>query len=727
MDARVLDMEMVGIKVQRLDGSIRQWNLPSITGSSSSTSKPLTLRRLVYDGEWDGTAGPKDHRGGAAGLKTEPDYYKLLATGNNSTPDNNLYLTNDDDVTWEADCGGSSDDADGGGSSSSNPFLARDNVALGCTACVFVDAGGAVDGDVAGNGSRERPWKTLAHAEAAAGNNVDGVVLHGTFIVASPYTFRAGWSYTGYGVATTIYPDVRQARPLIVESNAFYRLVFDFSRVESDSSTFDGAQLSLHNVVIRHQRSDDVHRELLYYGGSRKHNCRLVLENVLLYDTEYNVYVYPQGQEDACAAVVGVVSAASNNEKNGGGKFALSNVEDVAVDSTNYEIIEDGSGGGGDGGYIASKKNVNVGVYAGKWSFNLRVLDNRGGDSSRRYQSTCIGTPQGLIKMGNGPENIGADHGVCMIGKKHEASWGFLVVKMWIIRPATTSTTITATATTTTIATTSTTTTTATAVIVTNRAPGVVALPQSPTSQGSSGGRGAGKSRAAAVAIPLTLLFVGIMVAIAYYYGVIGSYKRERNRGATNAEDELQQTHAIEMTENPLRLHRPVAARRNNADFNGIDNAVGLNAAQSPVKLYSQPDAQVQLVYAAPASGAGSSSSDIGVSRVYAQPDEHFQEMYVPAVPPDRGAASNTSAGGSAGGGAATTPGRKERRFRYVNHEMMSPSSTAAGAADDVGGAGAGAGAGAGYVNQEMVSGSDGSQLYAVPMEEGTPRASSVA
>lgn len=114
MDARVLDMEMVGIKVQRLDGSIRQWNLPSITGSSSSTSKPLTLRRLVYDGEWDGTAGPKDHRGGAAGLKTEPDYYKLLATGNNSTPDNNLYLTNDDDVTWEADCGGSSDDADGG-------------------------------------------------------------------------------------------------------------------------------------------------------------------------------------------------------------------------------------------------------------------------------------------------------------------------------------------------------------------------------------------------------------------------------------------------------------------------------------------------------------------------------------------------------------------------------------------------------------------------------------
>ena len=703
MDAQVLDMVMVGIKVQRLDGGIVQWNLPNIRGAArnssiSSTSGAVTLRSLLYEGGWDGTAGPLVRDG--TNQNYEPDYYKLLATGNSSSPGNNLYLMNDDDVTWEADCGGNDADdgtgADGDSSSSSNPFLARDNVALGCTVCVFVDADGPGNGDVDGNGSRERPWKTLEHAEAAAGSDVDGVVLHGTFVIASPHTFRAGWSFTGYGTATTIYPVARKARALYVERNAFYRLVLDMSRVEVDQATFAGAQVALHNVVIRHQTSDDGSRELLYYddgGGRDNDGCRLVLDNVLLYNVEYNLHVYP-ADHDTCAEVVGAVAAGNTKSS---AKYTLRNTEDVVVDNKSYKIIEGSGAGGGDAGAASSKKNANVGVYAGKWSFDLRVVDNRGGDTSRRYQSTCIGTPHGLIKMGNGPENIGADHGVCMIGKKHTSSWGFLVVKMWVLRPTTTTTTTITTTTTTTRSTA----TPSTTVPLSSPSPLLIAPPQAPASQEQPR-----KSRAAAVAIPLTLVAAGVIFATAYYYGILSCCKRSGG-GATNAGDELQQTHAIEMTENPLHHHRHHRAIPDDRNVSGAD-AEGIATSTPPLAgLYSEPDEQVQLAYSALGSGDG--------ARMYTHPDERVQEMYTPPVPPD----------GGAGGGSRGGAGRKERP-RYVNHAMMAPTNSSGGggaSGASTGGAGAGAGGGGrgggGYVNHEMVAGdSHSSQLYAVPMED---------
>ena len=60
-----------------------------------------------------------------------------------------------------------------------------------CTTCVYIDS---VSGnDSSGDGSTSLPYATIAAAQKAAGTNVDGAVLRGTFVPGKEFRYKA-WS-----------------------------------------------------------------------------------------------------------------------------------------------------------------------------------------------------------------------------------------------------------------------------------------------------------------------------------------------------------------------------------------------------------------------------------------------------------------------------------------------------------------------------------------------------
>ena len=156
------------------------------------------------------------------------------------------------------------------------------------------------------------------------------MVLVGNFSLGSTTTFVSGWSYTGYGAATVLHVTGGTRN---VAGNTFYRLVFDLNHVhEGRSFSGDGA-LGFYNVVIRDQHSNEGTRELLYATSSTAY---LTLENCLLYDVEWNVWVigYQNNYQ--------ITNTVSSNCDS---KFTLASQAPSVTVNMDYSI----NGGNGDG------------------------------------------------------------------------------------------------------------------------------------------------------------------------------------------------------------------------------------------------------------------------------------------------------------------------------------------------------------------------------------------
>ena len=151
---------------------------------------------------------------------------------------------------------------------------------------MFVDA--ETGNDETGDGTETNPYQTIDRAE----NNpdlYDGMVLVGLFDIGSDTTFVDGWSYTGHGTETVIQVNGGTRN---VASNNFYRLIFDFNHVHEGASFTGNGDSGFYNVVFRDQHTTHGGRELIYATDS---DTFLTLENCLLYDVEFNVWVWNHG------------------------------------------------------------------------------------------------------------------------------------------------------------------------------------------------------------------------------------------------------------------------------------------------------------------------------------------------------------------------------------------------------------------------------------------------
>jgi len=206
----------------------------------------------------------------------------------------------------------------------------------------------ASDGsDSDGDGTVCKPYATVSYADEHS-DGADGAVLLGDFEVAGDYQFKASFSYTGFGDATTLSLDNGRAS---MQSTAFARLIINADQASSSDAyyTFKGNGLRLYNVVLEHEASTNGYREILYVSGCD--DPYLVVENSLLYDDEYNALVY---NDEGCAETTTVSSSVSADIAEA---FTLtSDFPEVAVDDVFYISSSDYA-------------NSGYGVYSGTYGW----------------------------------------------------------------------------------------------------------------------------------------------------------------------------------------------------------------------------------------------------------------------------------------------------------------------------------------------------------------------
>ena len=125
----------------------------------------------------------------------------------------------------------------------------------------------------------------------------------------------------------------------------------DFNQAH-ETQSFNTGPLGLYNVVIKNQHSTNGGREILFVGHRTVSNCKLIMKNVVMYDVEFNSWVY----SNRCHDVEKTVCANCDN------KYTLQReAPRVKVETQTFKIIE----GQGDYG--------EWGVYGGDYPFRPPV------------------------------------------------------------------------------------------------------------------------------------------------------------------------------------------------------------------------------------------------------------------------------------------------------------------------------------------------------------------
>ncbi|MCL6592062.1 MAG: carbohydrate binding domain-containing protein [Firmicutes bacterium] len=135
---------------------------------------------------------------------------------------------------------------------------------------IYADS--SIGNDSTGDGSKEKPFKTVQKADTIA-NSGDAVILKGWFNVNKYEFIRSGVSYIGYEKKTVLYG----SDYWFVGAVSFYKMVFDHGYV--DETWTLGGNANLYNIVIDHQYSSNGSREIFVYSTGKVENCLVTYGN----------------------------------------------------------------------------------------------------------------------------------------------------------------------------------------------------------------------------------------------------------------------------------------------------------------------------------------------------------------------------------------------------------------------------------------------------------------